>query len=54
MDDFRIASLQESRNEWVSRLVNILTPHIMDGFKFIFTEFIISLLLVIFKIKFKL
>ena len=38
MDDFKIATLQESRNEWVSRLVNILTPHIMDGFKSIFTE----------------
>ena len=38
MDDFKISSLQESRNEWVSRLVNILTPHIIDGFKSIFTE----------------
>ena len=38
MDDFKISSLQESRNEWVSRLVNILTPFITDGFKSIFTD----------------
>ena len=33
-----MSSLQESRNEWVSRLVNILTPFIVEGFKSIFTE----------------
>lgn len=33
-----MTSLQESRNEWVSRLVNILTPFIIEGFKSIFTE----------------
>ena len=38
MDDFKISSLQESRNEWVSRLVNILTPYIIEGCKSIFTE----------------
>ncbi len=31
-------SLQESKNEWVSRLVNILAPHITDGFRQIYTE----------------
>jgi hypothetical protein len=38
MDDFNMNSLQESKNEWVSRLVNILTPHIIDGFRQIYTE----------------
>ena len=38
MDDFNINSLQESKNEWVSRLVNILAPHITDGFRQIYTE----------------
>ena len=31
-------SLQESKNEWVSRLINILAPHITDGFRQIYTE----------------
>ena len=38
MDDFNVASLQESRNEWVSRLINILSPFINEGFKSIYTE----------------
>lgn len=38
MDDFNMSSLQESTNEWVSRLVNILTPHIIEGFRQIYTE----------------
>ena len=38
MDDFNMASLQESKNEWVSRLINILTPHIIEGFRQIYTE----------------
>jgi len=38
MDDFNVASLQESRNEWVSRLINILSPFIHEGFKSIYTE----------------
>ena len=38
MDDYNLNSLQESKNEWVSRLVNILTPYILEGFKSIFTE----------------
>jgi len=38
MDDFNVSSLHESRNEWASRLVTILTPAIMDGYKSIFEE----------------
>ena len=38
MDDFNVASLQESRNEWVSRLINIISPFILEGFKSIYTE----------------
>ena len=38
MDDFNMNSLQESKNEWVSRLINILAPHITDGFRQIYTE----------------
>lgn len=38
MDDFNVSSLHESKNEWGSRLLTILTPHIMEGFKSIFDE----------------
>jgi len=38
MDDYSIASLQESRNEWCSRLINILTPLVVEGFNSIFDE----------------
>ena len=38
MDDFNVASLQESRNEWVSRLINLISPFINEGFKSVFTE----------------
>ena len=38
MDDFNINSLQESRNEWTSRLVTILVPVIFSGLKSIFDE----------------
>ena len=38
MDDFNVSSLHESKNEWGSRLLTILTPHVMDGFKSIFDE----------------
>ena len=38
MDDYNISSLHESRNEWVSRLVNILSPQIIRGLKSIYTE----------------
>ena len=38
MDDYSISSLQESRNEWCARLINIFTPLIIEGFKSIFDE----------------
>jgi hypothetical protein len=38
MDDFNVSSLHESRNEWTSRLVTILTPLIIEGLKSIFDE----------------
>jgi len=38
MDDYSIASLQESRNEWCARLINIFTPLTIEGFKSIFDE----------------
>jgi hypothetical protein len=38
MDDFSLNSLQESRNEWCSRLITVLTPCIIDGIKSIFEE----------------
>ena len=33
MDDYSIASLSESKNEWCARLVNTLTPAIIAGLK---------------------
>ena len=38
MDDFVISNLHESRNEWCSRLVSILTPMVMEGIKSIYQE----------------
>ncbi len=38
MDDFNVSSLHESKNEWSSRLVTILTPLIIDGYKSILEE----------------
>ena len=38
MDDFLPATLHESRNEWASRLINMLTPIIIEGYKSIFEE----------------
>ena len=38
MDDFSISSLHESKNEWASRLITILTPLIIDGYKSILEE----------------
>jgi hypothetical protein len=38
MDDFNVSSLHESKNEWCSRLLTILTPLIIEGFKSIFDE----------------
>lgn len=36
MDDFNLGNLQESKNEWCVRLLNILTPPIRDGIQSIF------------------
>ncbi len=38
MDDYNITSLQESNNEWVSRLISILTPCIVNGCNSIYQE----------------
>ena len=38
MDDYSVISLHESKNEWASRLVNIMAPLIQEGFRSIFDE----------------
>jgi hypothetical protein len=38
MDDYSITNLYESRNEFTARLVNILTPHVIEGVRSIFDE----------------
>ena len=38
MDDYSIGSLQDSRNEWCSRLINILYPLVNEGIKSIFND----------------
>ena len=38
MDDYNIENLNESKNEWCVRLINILTYHIIEGFRSIFNE----------------
>lgn len=38
MDDFNVSSLHESKNEWGARLLTILTPLIVEGFRSIFEE----------------
>jgi hypothetical protein len=38
MDDFVISNLNESRNEWCSRLVSIFTPLVTEGFRSIYSE----------------
>jgi len=38
MDDFVLSNLQESRNEWCSRLVSIFCPLVMEGIRSIFNE----------------
>lgn len=38
MDDYSLASLHESRNEWCARLVNVLAPMMSEGFRSIFEE----------------
>ena len=38
MDDFVLSNLQESRNEWCSRLVSIFTPLVLGGIRSLFNE----------------
>jgi hypothetical protein len=38
MDDFNISALHESKNEWGARLVTILTPLVVEGYKSILEE----------------
>ena len=38
MDDFNTASLHESKNEWGVRLINIMCPLVIEGFRSIFEE----------------
>ena len=38
MDDFEVTNLYESKNEWIARLVNVLTPLIQQGVKSIFDD----------------
>ena len=38
MDDFSTSTLYESKNEWSARLLTILTPLIIEGYKAIFDE----------------
>ena len=38
MDDFNLTTLNQSKNEWGSRLVNILTPFMIEGLRSIFDE----------------
>jgi len=38
MDDYSVASLVESRNEWCIRLLNIITPLIIEGFNSIWKD----------------
>jgi len=38
MDDYSLTSLSDSKNEWCARLINLLTPEIIEGLRSIFTE----------------
>tara|TARA_Y100000389_G_scaffold50588_1_gene46283 strand:+ start:5051 stop:6166 length:1116 start_codon:yes stop_codon:yes gene_type:complete len=38
MDDYTVASLSESKNEWCARLVSTFTPAIVQGLQSIFSE----------------
>lgn len=38
MDDYTVASLMESRNEWCVRLINIIAPLIMNGYMSIWKD----------------
>ena len=38
MDDYSLLSLSDSKNEWCARLINLLTPAIIEGLRSIFIE----------------
>ena len=38
MDDYNLSSLEESKNEWCSRLVSILTSSVIIGIMSIYKE----------------
>lgn len=38
MDDFNLKSLSSSKNEWACRLINILSPCVIEGYKSILKE----------------
>ena len=38
MDDYVVSNLNESKNEWAMRLVNILAPLVIEGIRAIFSE----------------
>ena len=38
MDDFEVANLHESRNEWCGRLISIFSPLVIEGVNSIFNE----------------
>ena len=38
MDDYNIASLSESKNEWCARLLNAMAPAVIEGLRSIFQE----------------
>jgi hypothetical protein len=38
MDDYNLSTITESKNEWCARLVNILTPCMIEGVKSVFDE----------------
>jgi len=38
MDDFTSNILNDSKNEWSILLINLITSHIIDGFRSIFNE----------------
>ena len=38
MDDYNLSSLADSKNEWCARLVNAMTPAVIEGLRSIFKE----------------
>ena len=38
MDDYSVSSLNESKNEWCARLLNLMTPHFLSGINSVYNE----------------